>query len=196
MEFEFSEKRIKFSRELSDLDTFVLDFVKILDSVKIKYIIISGYVAILFGRSRTTEDIDMFIEDVDKARFNEILERLEKSGLWVINTSDGSKAYTMLKEGDAIRIAKKNMAIPNIEIKIKKDENVWKDNIEVILNDSRLVTSRLESQIAFKLYLGSEKDIEDAVHLYEIFKEHIDKKFLAEKCKELNVLGAMNKYVR
>ena len=196
MEFEFSGKRIKFSRELSDLDTFVLDFVKVLDSVKIKYIIISGYVAILFGRSRTTEDIDMFIEDIDKARFNELLERLEKSGLWVINTSDSNQAYLMLKEGDAIRIAKKNMAIPNIEIKIKKDEKVWKDNIEVILNNSRLITSRLESQIAYKFYLGSEKDIEDAVHLYEIFKEHLDKKLLAEKCKELNVLEAMDKYVR
>lgn len=196
MEFEFSGKRIKFSKELSDLDTFVLDFVDILNSLKIRYVIVSGYIAILFGRSRTTEDIDMFIEDIDKNKFHKMLEKVEKAGLWIINTSDSNQAYLMLKEGDAIRIAKKNMAIPNIEIKIAKDQSIWNEVIEVILNNSALITSRIENQIAFKFYLGSEKDIEDAVHLYELFKDHLDKKLLAQKCKELNVLGAMNEYVR
>ena len=196
MEFEFSGNRIKFSKVLSDLDTFVIKFVEILNLLKIRYVIVSGYVPILFGRSRTTEDIDMFIEDIDKTKFHELLKRLEKSDLWIINTSDGDQAYLMLKEGDAIRVAKKNMAIPNIEIKIKKDQDVWKDTIEVIVNNFRLVTSRIESQIAFKFYLGSEKDIEDAVYLYELFKDNIDKKLLVQKCKELNVLRVMNKYVR
>ena len=195
MEFEFEKGKIKFSKELSDLDEFVLKFVEILNSAKIKYIIISGYVSILFGRSRTTEDVDMFIEDIDKSKFEKLLENIEKSGLWIINTSDSNQAFLMLKEGDAIRIAKKNMAIPNIEIKIKKDDNIWKNTIDVVLNNFRLVTPKIEGQIAYKFYLGSEKDIEDAIHLYEIFKDQLDMELLTQKCKELNVLEVMNKYV-
>ncbi len=195
MEFEFSEGKIKFSKELSDLDRFVLKFVEILTSLKIRYIIVSGYVPVLFGRSRSTEDVDMFIRDMEKNKFDELLEKIENSGLWIINTSDNTIAFQMLKEGDSIRVAEKNKAIPNIEIKIAEDEDVWKGTIEVTVNNFSIVTSQIESQIAFKFYLGSEKDIEDAVYLYELFKDKLDKKFLVEKCKELNVLGAMNKYI-
>ncbi|MBI2971630.1 MAG: hypothetical protein HYY37_04410 [Candidatus Aenigmarchaeota archaeon] len=196
MEFEFSEGKISFSKELSDIDRFVLRFVEILNSLHIKYIIVSGYVPILFGRSRSTEDIDMFIEDIGKNKFDELSEKEEKAGLWILNTSDRAMAFQMLKEDEAIRIAKEKQAIPNIEMKINRDERVWKDTIEVVVNKSSIITSRIESQIAFKLYLGSEKDIEDAVYLYELFKDKLDMKTLAERCKALNVLEAMNTYVR
>ncbi len=53
------EKNIKLDRELNELDLFVLDFVKILEK-QVKYVLISGYVALLFGRSRTTEDVDLY----------------------------------------------------------------------------------------------------------------------------------------
>ena len=56
-------RTIQLDRELSDLDIFVLDFVKVLEQ-HVHYVLISGYVAILFGRSRTTEDVDMFIEQL------------------------------------------------------------------------------------------------------------------------------------
>ena len=62
MEFEFKGNKIIFNRELFGLDTLVLKFVKILDAHEIDYVIISGYIAILFCRSRNTEDVDLFIE--------------------------------------------------------------------------------------------------------------------------------------
>ena len=54
----------------------------------------------------------------------------------------------------------------------------------------------IESQIAFKLHLGSEKDIEDAVYLYELFEDKLDMDLLHKKCKELNVNKQFDKYVR
>ncbi|MEK6972759.1 MAG: hypothetical protein AABW72_01840 [archaeon] len=52
MEFVFSKKEISFNRELSFLDRFVLKFTKLLEKHKIDYVIISGYIAILFvGKS-------------------------------------------------------------------------------------------------------------------------------------------------
>ncbi len=62
MEIEFREDEIIFDRELSLLDSFVLSFTKHLASNNIKYVIVSGYVAILFGRSRISEDVDILIE--------------------------------------------------------------------------------------------------------------------------------------
>jgi hypothetical protein len=59
MEIEFKEDKIIFNRELSLLDSFVLSFTEHLASNNIKYVIVSGYVAILFGRSRISEDVDI-----------------------------------------------------------------------------------------------------------------------------------------
>ncbi|EQD66109.1 hypothetical protein B2A_01284 [mine drainage metagenome] len=59
--------------------------------------------------------------------------------------------------------------------------------------------SPLELEIAYKLYLGSEKDFADASHLYITFRESLDtqklKGFLGElpikKSTIKNVLGAI-----
>jgi hypothetical protein len=45
---------------LSELDIFVLDFLNILKTYT-DYVIVSGYVTILFGRARGTEDIDIIM---------------------------------------------------------------------------------------------------------------------------------------
>ena len=42
-------------------------------------------------------------------------------------------------------------------------------------------------QLAYKLYLGSEKDYEDAAHLYTIFKDDIDKVKLSMFIKKLHI---------
>ena len=49
-------------------------------------------------------------------------------------------------------------------------------------------------QIAYKLYLGGEKDIEDAVHIYHIFKERLDKKLLDELIQKLDVKDRAERY--
>ena len=58
-----------FDKELNSLDRFVLDYVSVLDKEKIKYVIVSGYVAILFGRSKSSEDVDMIVEKISREKF-------------------------------------------------------------------------------------------------------------------------------
>ena len=48
------------NRHLSQLDLFVCQVLDILTEYT-SYVIVSGYVAILFGRSRSTEDVDIII---------------------------------------------------------------------------------------------------------------------------------------
>ena len=49
--------------------------------------------------------------------------------------------------------------------------------------------SPIEVEIPYKLYLGSEKDIEDALYLWEMFKNYVDKKRFQKFLKKLDVSG-------
>ncbi len=191
MEFEFRENRIKFDRELSNLDRLVIKFVKILDRLEIEYVIVSGYIAILFGRSRHTEDVDMFIGETPLKKFKRFWIELEKEGFECINAASPESAYNdYLKEKLAIRFAEKGMIQPNFELKFPKTRyNIYslKNKVQVILNKEKLWTSEIELQIAFKLSLGSDKDFEDARHLYKVFKERLDLNLLKRQISELRV---------
>jgi hypothetical protein len=59
VEFEYSNSEIKIEKELTSLDKFVIDFITALEKEDIKSVIISGYVAIFFNRTRHTEDVDL-----------------------------------------------------------------------------------------------------------------------------------------
>ena len=191
MEFVFRKKKIVFEIFLSPLDRLVLKFVSVLNRQKIDYVIVSGYIAILFGRSRNTEDVDLFVGETPFEKFLLLWNDLEKNGFWCINDSSPKNAFEhYLKDGLAIRFAEKGMDIPNFEIKFPKSKyNFYslKNKVEVVLNGKSLNTSEMELQTAFKLYLGSEKDFEDAKHLYNVFKEHLDINLLKKHIKELKV---------
>lgn len=197
MEYELKKGVLKFDKIISDLDKFVFDFVDILNSSKIRYVIVSGYVSILFGRSRVTEDIDLFVEAMSKEKFDKFMQLADDKDMWALNSDDDVELYSMLKDNLAIRIAKKGKAIPNFEIKFpKKDTDFFslKNPLKVVLNDKEILISPLELQIAYKLYLGSEKDIEDAIHVYQIFKEKLDSKLLNSLIEKLNVKNKAAQY--
>lgn len=197
MEMEFSEGRIVFEKVLSDLDKFVLEFVEVLNSANIRYVIVSGYVSILFGRSRATEDIDMFVEALQRDRFMELMRTMEEKGMWALNSTENEELFGMLQDGLGVRIAKKGKAIPNFELKFpRKDTDFFSLNnaVKVSLGGGEMLISPIEMHIAYKLYLGSEKDIEDAVHVYQIFKEKLDRNLLSEIVQKLNVGGKVVKY--
>lgn len=193
MEYEYEGNKITFDKELSVLDNAVIKFVKILDKLGIEYVIISGYVAILFGRSRATEDVDFFIEPLNMHKFVEFCNNIDKE-YWFLNSSDINELFSMLSDNLSIRTAEKGSVIPNYEIKFalrRHEIDSLQQKIEVIVNGNKLFTSRLEGQIAYKFKLGSEKDIEDALHLYEIFGKNLDKSRLLSEAKNLKVYNEM-----
>jgi len=199
MKIKFSKERIEFEKNLSNIDKFVMDFILILNKLKINYVLISGYVSIMFGRNRASEDIDIFIEKLTIARFKGLWEELSKK-FECINASDFKSAYEdYLLKGTAIRFSKSKSYIPNMEVKFPKNElDEWtiKNKRKVILNREMLFISPLELQIPFKLFLGSEKDIEDARYLYKLFKDNIDAGLLKEFNRKLNIEPLFDKYLR
>src|SRR3989344_4112401 len=173
------KKTIKIDRELNELDKFVLKFTKILEK-HTDYVIVSGYVSILLGRTRGTEDVDIFIKKLDKKKFIILYNNLRKDGYWCLNDEDSNEIYEYLKDGLAVRFALKNETIPNFEIKFAKKRlaiGSFEDRINVITKGGKIKISSLERQIAFKrYYLKSDKDLEDAKHIEEVFKNNIDYK--------------------
>jgi hypothetical protein len=177
MEIEFKEDKIIFEKELSLLDSFVLGFTEHLATNNIKYVIVSGYVAILFGRSRISEDVDILIEHISFEKFLEFWSEIEQN-YECLNTGNSYEAYNdYLENHHAIRIAKKGRFIPNIELKFVKndlDRYSLEHRKHVKIADRSLYLSPLELQIPYKLFLGSEKDIEDARFLFKLFKDNLD----------------------
>ncbi len=73
MEFDYTTDYIKFeNKDLSDLDKFVKKFLNVLENY-FDYVLISGYVAIMFGRSRSSEGVDVIIEKTDYDKCKKIL---------------------------------------------------------------------------------------------------------------------------
>jgi hypothetical protein len=66
---------IEIDRELSDLDKFSIDFIPILKK-HTHYVIVSGYVAILLGRARASEDIDITLPKIPHAHFQKLLKKI------------------------------------------------------------------------------------------------------------------------
>lgn len=185
MQYFEDKKEILLDKEINNLDKFVLDFVNLLD----KYVIVSGYVSILFGRSRMTEDVDLLVPKMEEKEFNAFWTRLYKNNFWCINTPNPKEAFVMLNE-HAIRFSRENSPIPNMEFKIIKNrigEFAYKNRIKVKIGSKNLFISPLELQIAYKLFLGSEKDLEDARHIYNIFKDKLNKEELDNSIIKLNV---------
>ncbi|MBS3079191.1 hypothetical protein J4218_03670 [Candidatus Pacearchaeota archaeon] len=199
MEISYLKDKIIFEKELNSLDKFVIDFTLILDKIGIKYVLVSGYVSILFGRNRSSEDIDMIIEEITFEKFKELWIELENN-FECVNTDNLEDAYNIyLNSRHSIRFSRKGEYIPNMEIKFQKIEIekwVLENRFLVLLNEYGLFISRIELQIPFKLFLGSEKDIEDAKYLFSMFKDKIDMDLLKEFNRKLKIEPLFNKYIR
>ncbi|MBI2127046.1 MAG: hypothetical protein HYU02_07030 [Thaumarchaeota archaeon] len=199
MKIRFSRNKIELEKELNTLDNLAIELTSVLNRFKIRYVLVSGYVSILFGRSRTSEDIDLIAEKINFAEFNSLWKEIVKS-FECLNAGDSKSAYVKyLLTGNAIRFSRKGRAIPNIEFKFPKvelDEWTLDHRKKVILNQHTLFISPLELQIPFKLFLGSGKDIEDARHLYRLFKEEMDLGILSEFNKKLKVEHIFREYVQ
>lgn len=114
-----------------------------------------------------------------------------------MNTTKPKEAYEdYLLDKSAIRFSEKGIYIPNMEVKIPEEFSALKNKLKVIVNEHVLYVSALESQIAFKIKLGSDKDYEDAVHLYEIFKNNLNMPLLKEYCRKFNIENKANELLR
>lgn len=180
---KFSERKIVLDKEPSELDRLVFDFIGLLKK-RTDYAIVSGYVAIILGRIRGTDDVDVIVPKKTKEEFEKIIKNMVDIGYWCINTEDSEEMYDLLKTGHSIRIARDGEVAPNFEIKFAKSESDFEalaNPIEIFVRSNSVKIAPLELQIAFKeIVLKSEKDMEDAKHIRVVAEKYIDKKLIDE----------------
>ena len=167
---EFTDKGVVIDKPPSDLDRLILEVGDVLDAVGIEYAVVSGYVAVLFGRSRATEDIYAITERFDEGTADELAKRLREAGYWG-SAMPLDDLHETLADDLPARIAEEGHRVPNVELKFASDESdrISLDNaISVRLGEETLRVGSLEFQIAYKLDMGAQKDYEDALYLHEV----------------------------
>ena len=192
---DLDEETLRIDRRLSALDTAVLTFTDVLESCEVEYVIVSGYVAILTGRSRATEDVDVILGELTESETNELVDTLTERGYWGM-AMPLEDMYSMLRDGDRIRIAEADEFYPNFEVWFASNEierGALANSLTVTFDDGTIEISPIELQIAYKLHLAQRanspdgKDMEDALHLYVTFEEAFNTETLETYVTRLGV---------
>jgi hypothetical protein len=98
--------------------------------------------------------------------------------------------YEMLSNGDNIWVAPEDQITPHLEVKFARDEfdrASLENSISARIGGETVPIGPMELQIAYKLHLGAQKDVEDAVHLYAMFEESLSVARLEEWVRRLSV---------
>ena len=186
---EFTGDGVVIDKPPSDLDRLMLEVGGILDDVDIEYSVVSGYVAVLFGRSRATEDIDVITERFDEGTADELAKRLQKAGYWG-SAMPLDDLHETLADDLPVRVAEDGHRVPNVELKFASDEydRISLDNaISIRLGGETLRVGSLEFQIAYKLDMGAQKDYEDALYLHEVAGPNLNRTALERYVTKLGV---------
>ncbi|SDR34617.1 hypothetical protein [Natronobacterium texcoconense] len=177
-------------REPNALDELAIDFSAVLSDLDVEHVYIAGYLAILTGRPRATDDIDVLVEPLSETEIETVVEELRDADYWG-PAMPLEEMYGNLSEGTNIWVAPDGQTTPHLEVKFPTDEfdrASLSNAIEARVAGETIPIGPLELQIAYKLYLGGQKDFEDAAHLYSLFGETLRETDLEHWATELDVL--------
>ncbi len=183
--------------QLTPEDTVAFKFANVLERSGIDYTVVAGYVAILFGRARRSDDIDFILEVIDGSRFVELCKEAHRGGFSLmqgdIDSEDSVRNIyrSYLAQGYSVRFMYGDVILPNIEVKLAGID-IYRyavaNSIRAVVNGEHVLKiSPLELQIAYKLYLNSDKDVGDAIFLYTLFREVLSKEDLYRWCRTLRI---------
>lgn len=172
---DLRDETLVVGREPNQLDELAMAFSTVLDRLSIRHVFVSGYVAILAGRARSTEDIDVLVEPFDAETADRLSRELEANGYWG-PAMPLSELYDQLANDANVWVAPEGQVSPHLEVKFADDEfdrASLENSLDARIGDSVLPVGPIELQIAYKLYLGTRRDFEDAVHLYQLLGESL-----------------------
>lgn len=176
--YEIDGNVIVINRDLTELDLLVRDFLSVFKEHS-DYLIVSGFVSISTGRTRGTEDIDMLVPVIDKDKFGELFNDLQKNNFWCYQGDTVDEVYSYIEHMENIRFARKNEMFPNIElVLINKTKKIqyfeFTHPQKIRIKDFEFKIPPIEFEILYKeIILNGKKDIADAEHLRTFFSDII-----------------------
>jgi hypothetical protein len=186
---ELRDGELIVEREPTALDRLAIDAAAVLSDLDVDHVFVAGYVAILSGRSRGTEDIDVIIERLDDSRAAGLADALSDAGFWG-SAMPLSDLHATLSGGANLRVARQEAVIPNVELSYAGDEfdrASLRNAMTARIADAEIPIGPPELGIAYKLYLGTRTDFEDALHLHTMFEESLSTADLEEWVRKLGV---------
>lgn len=183
---------IRVSLNPDGVDSLAFDFCACLERLKVRYAIISGYVAILLGRNRLSEDVDLFTERLSLAKFRALHSAL-KPTFESITPGGVERLYRDYldagEESTSIRYARPGTFSPNLEVKFAQKpihQYSLARRIAVDVNGQRVYIGPLEMGIVYKLKMGTEKDLADARWIFDRTRDRLDRSELRRLMEELD----------
>lgn len=176
-------------RPPNELDDLAVSFSSLLQRLDVSHVFVAGYLAILTGRARATEDIDVFIEPLSEPKVAEVVGELENAGFWG-PAMPLEEMYGNLSAGTNIWIAPEDQMTPHLEAKFpgdEFDEASLSNAIRATVGGETIPVGPLELQITYKLSLGGRTDLEDAAHIYSVFGERLSTRQLEQWAERLGV---------
>lgn len=180
-------------------EKLLLKIVKILDNLKVDYFITGGFAVSVWGRPRSTADIDIVIKIIEpKIEALAIaLRKISKAGYIDENTA----REAVKRRGEF------NFIDPDSGFKI--DFWVAKDDEETRNELNRRISKKINNQ---KVYFISPEDLvlnkinwykqtdsnihlEDVDSVFRISTKRLDKDYLGKQAKKLGFLNILNKYL-
>lgn len=139
------------------------DFIKSLNNSNVKYVLVGGYSVIYHGFSRTTGDLDIFVE-VSKENYNNLKKAFSEFGLSLFDmtesnflSNDNMEVFSFGRSPVSIDIIKKISGVTF--------EDVYKNAIEDLFEEIPMRIIHLNDLKKNKSSTGRAKDINDLENL-------------------------------
>jgi ribosomal protein S8 len=168
-------------------ETFIKKVLEVLERAKVKYVIVGGVAAILYGRPRTTVDLDVLVLVKEIEKFCELLK---KEGFEV----EKEEFEKSLKDKTHITIFHKKSPF-RIDLKglySSLDEASLKRRRRVKIFGKKAWIESPEDLIIAKLVYGSEQDLED-VKAVLLRQKRLELKYLMKRAEEEKVSKRLKK---
>jgi hypothetical protein len=193
---ELSEDRIRLHDvERNAYDELAIGTTAVLERLEVDYAVVAGYLAILLGRTRATEDVDVIVEPLSADRATALATALREAGYWG-SAMPLDDLHETLAAGTNVRVAEDGEVVPNVELNYAADEYdraSIANAVVVEIDGAAFRVGEPELQVAYKLRLGSDKDVEDATHLLEVLDPILDEATLERYVTELGVEAAYDR---
>ncbi len=186
---------------MTDFQELLVKIAGILNKLKIPYFITGGYAVSVWGRPRSTFDIDVIIE-LPENKIDILAQKLKNiSKINYLEERDMENAVARRGEFNFIHgdsgikvdfwIWKEKDAFEFSAMKRRVVKNIMKEKIYFISPEDLIL-----SKFVWYKKMESDRHLEDAQSVIKISGKILDKKYLKKWAKNLNCLKILNKLLK
>ena len=177
-----------------NIEETLLTVTKYFNDQEIPYVVVGGFAAIVWGRVRTTYDIDIIIDHkkLDVQRFIQFLTSKRLS----VKEYELTQAFAKNSHSTIFVMEKPFYRIDLRGIYSTEDRETISTAKNVKYKDQAIYFSSPENLIAHKLKFGSERDLEDAEVIFLAQKASLNMDYLHSLCERLNVSKKLDQFLK